>query len=411
MALPSLTFHTGELGQYYPDLAESFTKGFKAARLPQEQRLKEQHAQELINQLLLGNEAATLENKYLPKKLEQLQEERGLKNIHQGLVNKYYGPTAEANIGLTRSQMDANLISNEIQRKTGLQKAQADVLAQQLANKRTQVEEPYWQRQIEADILSKQLSNMTPAMKTGAQLYGFGTPEYYDFIKRNEAIYEPPKDMAGNPLPLPPNSIPMQGMGEGVKRHYSTIMEKNIERGISAQKALDTLDKLEIVVKKYPRLNRSFQAIATHPEDERMFSRLIKGLNEDEQTAIDLVRKYSSDLIVNLSSTANTRATDAYRQLVKESKPGVFMTGKANQEVINNTRDSIRPIAEYAEVAAPFSGTYYVPYIPQQYSNKKKIKNSSSNYNQEDIAYTAKKYNLSEEEVMRRLDESNQGFK
>lgn len=173
MALPGLTFHTGELGQYYPDLAESLTKGFMLARLPKEQKLKEQHAQELINQLLLGNQAATLENQYLPTKLRQQEEERGLKNIHQGLINQYYGPEKEANIGLTRTQIEANNIANMIQRKTGLPRAEADLLAQHLANKKAELENEQLPEKHIDEAKTRALSNEILAQQVRLnELYG-----------------------------------------------------------------------------------------------------------------------------------------------------------------------------------------------------------------------------------------------
>jgi hypothetical protein len=329
-------------------------QGYQASRMPAEQKMKEQQQAELTQQLQHGNYKAGAENQYLPGKL---QNEEQLRDIDL----RFAEPNAQAELQKSLLGNENQQMKNEIMKKYGMSEAQADLLLKQAQTNKYNEDAKYAGQ-----------SHLTPTQKDALATYGsLNSPESREYQRRALGVMPAPTNERGEELPLPPSAVKLQGFGEGVKRSYTDRMDKNIERGEAAKVANGYLDEIEQIIDKYPHAYKELSYIMAHPEDTGRLARFVDATRDEGlKTALDLMQKYSSSLVIAQTETSNQRATNAFRTLISQTKPSSGMTPSAVKNVIKNMRHSNDPLVNYSDKAAPFSGYAYIPYQAKNFQNK-----------------------------------------
>lgn len=345
--LPNWAQH--ETKDYGPgNLLESALEGYKMSRVPAQMKREEQRQAELVQQLQHGNYKAGLENQYLPHELEN-------KQIQSDINTKYLGPEKEAGLRGTNLLNRHQELVNQIAEATGMDAAKADVYLKQQQAKYAH------------------LTHMTPEQRN-AQAAGYepGSEEYQQIMRGGLGIFEPPKDEKGNPLPVPRYAQSLMGKGLNERAHYETEMRKNVERGEQAKVANHNVDEIIRITKASPKLNRSWSYIAEDPEmiNPGTWKKAISGLNEAEKTQVQILAKLTNEMVLAQDAVQPGKGSDARRQMVAASKPGVGMTDAARLKIAENIKGKNQPFIDYADEAAPWIGSVYIPYQAKNYQKK-----------------------------------------
>jgi len=359
ISLPNF-FQTEARGYGLPEnLLETAFKGYEIARKPK-QIAQEEQQREFANRLL------------------------GHQGTNEEIKSRYLGPEYEANIANKNALTQGYTIENALQREFGREGKQVDIAGKKATNRHqelvNQIAEATGMDAAKADTYLKQqqakyahLAHQTQAQKD-AQAAGLvpGTKDYQDYMRANIGLFSPPKDKVGNPIPVPAHAISLAGKGLGERGHYETEMRKNIDRGEAAKRANTELKKIIDITKANPKLNRSFSYIASDPEllNPSTWSKAIRGLNENEQTQLDLLVKSTNKLVLAQEDASPGRGSDLRRKLQIASKPGVGMTDAARINIAESTMKENEPLASYADEAAPFVGSYYIPYQAKNYQKE-----------------------------------------
>lgn len=362
------------------DLLENAIAGYKMAREPK--RISQEEQQRELNNRLLGHQGTHAEqvNQYYPQLKEQQLEKGGYEN-----------ELAKLNLGAApediRQRQLANQLSindqelkNYIQERFGLDQAEADLLFKRAQAKKAEAESKF-----------AHTSNMTAEQKNAlAAGYIPGSKEYQEIMRGGLGIFEPPKDQQGNPIPVPRHAISLVGKSAQERGHYETEMRKNVERGEAAKRADVELRKIIDITKSNPKLNRSYSYIASDPEllNPGTWQKAIRGLNEQEQTQLDLLVKSTNKLVLAQEDTSPGRGSDLRRKLQIASKPGAGMTDAARIGIAESTMKENAPLIAYADEAAPFVGSVYIPYQAKNYKTPEKelTESLSGNNNQKTVA-------------------------
>ncbi len=371
------------------DLLGTAIEGYKAAREPKKIAQEEQQ-RELYN-ALLGHEGQHAKdiNRFYPR-----QQEQAIQKADTEL--DFQRPTAQAALESSLLSNADQRKKNEIQEKYGLSEAEAELLL-----KRAQANEAN-QRAKHAH-----LSHLTPTQKDALANFGSLTsPESISFQRRATGIMPAPLDDEGKEIPLPRNAVIYQGLGEGVKKTYTDKMAKSIERGEAAKIANDYLDKIKSISDEYPDLYKEFAYIAAHPDDEGRFSRFVDAQRDPKKkTALDLMRKYSFALVLAQAETSNQRATNQFRTMQTQTKPGAGMTKDTIDELVSSMKALNEPLANYADAATPFSGYAYIPFQAKNFQTpQQELSASLNNQNSDQEMVTIKNSKTGETKSVTRAE-------
>lgn len=340
-----LAAKTGNYGPDYDNLLSSAMQGYEMSRKPAQMRTEEAKQKELVNQLLHRNKRAGIQNEYLPRE----------KDIALALnQQKYdYNPRIwNSEISARDTLREGHELENALKRKYGQEQIEAQI------------------RKLQQEAKYAHLNHLTANQRDVLGAIGsLESPEAREALRANIGLFSLPVDEEGKEIPLPRNARSMLGMTAEQKSFFTKRMDQDIARGENAKKANDALLEIIDISKRFPKLNRSVSYILAHPEDEKFLARAVKGLNEDEQTALDLMVKNSNTLALYQSETGSARATNLLRQMYKQMKPHAGMTTPAIMKLANQLIDYNKPLIAYADQAAPFVGTAYIPYQSKNYDD------------------------------------------
>lgn len=349
MAIPFVNYLTDNAQGYGPgDLLGSLIKGYQAQRMPFQMRQGEDRQAELIRQLMLQNQSTGIKNQFLPEQLRQEEQRRAIDLQFQQ--------------PFLASDLEARLLKNQIQQATGMSAAQADV-----ALREAQAQEAL------ARSKFAHLAHMTPTQRELLDAYGAKNENYLNALKASLGDYGRPVNEQGEPMPIPRGAVSLIGLPVNERGRYQEEMRQGKDRGNAAQRSEFLIDNMVDIAKKNPKLMQGLNFILAEQQGTKRFDRFIKSLNQEEQTQLDLLNKYSSQLALELSETGNTRSTNQYRSMVQQAKIGAGITPEAIIKLGRETKEWNKPYIAYKNAVTPWIGSsYYIPFDYDKFKNQKK---------------------------------------
>ncbi len=187
-------------------------------------------------------------------------------------------------------------------------------------------------------------------------IYGQGTPEFQQAMKREYGIYDnqqPQGGMEGGDIPPEVRGRRFDTMPKVAQNAAMKRMHDNLRITQSQSETIPIINELKSVIKQNPNLWKSYALILDKPGDSGTIDYIKKnfGISDKDKTALDKFGKLAGDLIVTGGESfggGGQKFTDARQDLLKSIKPSERNTDAANLFVLDNLEKKAKGANAYA---------------------------------------------------------------
>ncbi len=182
----------------------------------------------------------------------------------------------------------------------------------------------------------------TSTQRELGEVFGRGTPEYNEALKREHGIYSSdniPADAAAEGIAPEVLGRNLHDLPKVAQNKAIETMRGGLRMAESQIAVIPTLEKAKGIMQANPNLWKSFAAILENPRDNALLETIKRNVvNPKDKTNVDLFGKYVADIVVKSGeSWGNGRNfTDARQQLFQQRKPQIGNTAEANIIVLND---------------------------------------------------------------------------
>lgn len=218
---------------------------------------------------------------------------------------------------------------------------------------------------------SPPISNYKPSeLERIANLLSGGDQEV-----QNQLLAEGAATKYGLTLPgsenLPLGSVPFKSLPKNLQAQENADQIKMQSRVNDAIKANHNLTEMEKIIKENPDMAREFAYILGNPEDKSFRANLFRRfMNKQKLAEIEKFSKYANDFVLSAGSGLGNNFTDAKLKALQLSKMHPGNTDEANQAIINNYKERLKPLINYGSALKKARGKYTLPYFEESYTDE-----------------------------------------